>query len=170
MNIFKNNIIAILIHMCCIPIFLIGVIVFVAASPLYQSRTVSFVIMAFLYFLAYVGYIALNMKYLKLSKSILHDYLSGIGVVIVSVVIWAVTYTTNFPVLELHDYDGVWIPYNLYNFLLWPILFRVDNYRIIMCIGLLNGAFAPITISLKRLQMRHISKIKEVENSNQHID
>lgn len=165
MNIFKNNIKAMLIHMCCIPIFLIGLIIYVAASPLYQSRTVSLVIMVLLYFLAYVGYIALNIKYLKLSKSIFHDYLSGIGVIIVSVLIWAVTYTANFPVLSLNDHDGVWIPYNIYNFLLWPVLFRVEDYRTIMYVSLLNGVFAPVAISLKRFQLRDVSKNKEVENS-----
>lgn len=151
MDLLFNNLKAFLIHICSIPIFLIGLFLYVAASPLYQFELIAFIIMVVLYGLVYVVYIGLLMRFLKVSKNRSHDYFSGMCVTIFGLIIWGITYTKYSFAIELKEYKEVWIPYNVYNFLLWPIAFYFKDLRVIMLIGTLNGIFAPIAIYLKRL-------------------
>ncbi|GAU75440.1 hypothetical protein [Fusibacter sp. 3D3] len=150
MELVKNNFKALIIHLCSIPFFLIGIFIFVLASPLYKVKSVSLMIMILLYLIIFILYEATLIRYLKISVIRRHDYLSGILVAIVGVIIWLILYLYHIDYFDVFQENEIWIPYNIYIFLLWPIRFGIKNPQNLLILGLLNGLFAPLALLIKR--------------------
>jgi hypothetical protein len=117
------------------------------------------IIAIILYTTFYIAYIALNMRFLNISNIKIYNAFSGLFVAIISLVIWTLTYINNSPIAGMEEYREIWIPYNLYNFMIWPISYSVKNQYSIMILGVLNGIFAPIAIYLKRIKRKHRNHI-----------
>lgn len=153
MDLIKNNIKAIMIHLLSIPFFLIGLFLYVVASPLYKSEAAAIMIAIISYVAFYTGYFALLVKFLQSSKFKIYNAFSGVLVAVVSLVIWRLTYISNQSVVGIEAYTEIWIPYNLYNFMLWPMTYAIENHNVMWIFSVLNSLFAPLAIVIQ--QVRH---------------
>lgn len=157
----KNNLRALLIHLLGSIAFLVLLFTYVVASPLYKMRLVSILVMGLLYVFILAVYIGVLKNFLKCQTQKTLEYFSGILVMLIGSSIWILTYAYQSQYLSLFHENEQWIPYNVYNYLIWPIMYGIKNPFILLGLGLLNGLFPPLALILKRKSSRHKSLDKE---------
>lgn len=154
MELLKNNIRTLMIHLCTLPFFLIVLFIFVYLSPLYKNEIMGLVIISFLYIGIIIIYEIALIHFLAIPKNNYHDYFSGVLVITLGIVIWSVTYFSQGEYAEIIKENEMWIPYNLYIFLLWPLSYGIQKPIIMLVIGILNGVFAPVALKIKRKKLQ----------------
>lgn len=153
----KNNLRAFLIHILGSILFLILLFTYVAASPLYQMELISKIVMVLLYVFIISLYLTTLKNFLQTQTNPKFEYLSGILVATVGLVIWLLTYVNQAKYSAIFHENEQWIPYNIYNYLLWPIMYGLKNPNTLLGFGLLNGAFAPIALIYKRKTIKQFT-------------
>lgn len=150
----KTNLKTLFIHTLSILFFTLLLTLFVALSPLYKGigEMGAKIFAGLLYGLLYAANIWAIFKFLKGPFKGYHILFSSVLIILFGLIFWGLAMKTVQYNLQasFEENPYIWVPYNVYHGLLWPLAYGADQtpmFKLMMC--LVNGIMAPLAMALK---------------------
>lgn len=149
----KINFLTLLIHTIVIIFLMIFLTLFIAISPFFKTigEIGAKILAGLLFTLLYMAYFWATTKFIKGPFTWYQVIFSSSFIVILGLILWgAAMETVQYNVkASFEDHQYIWIPYNIYHGLFWPITYgeRTSFFKLIMCFA--NGIFPPLSMTLK---------------------
>lgn len=157
MNLILNNIKGLGIHLLMTIFSLILVLIAVTMSPILGSQWVAVLTLVCLYMVYILVYMKLSCC-LKLESNKIKDYLVGVLSLIIGIGIWGLTiYQSQCAIVYIAEEVSVyWIPYNMYIFPSWLLLYGQNNSLIQLLGSLSPAVLLSIGMKIRRYSCKLI--------------
>lgn len=149
----KTNLKTLFIHALSILLFTLLLTLFVALSPLYKGigEMGAKIVAGLLYALLYAVNIWAILRFLKGPFKGYHILFSSVLIILFGLIFWGLAMKTVQYNLQasFEENPYIWIPYNVYHGLLWPLAYgeQTPLFKLMMCF--VNGIMAPLSMALK---------------------